>query len=105
MDVSNTWYRFVPLCAPPPKALSLKKATDLEGVPMPIVEITLVEGRPPERLRALITQVTAAVQTSIGVPIESIRVVLREVPPAHFAAGDVTIAERGSSAAHDEGPG
>ncbi len=61
---------------------------------MPLVEVTLVEGRPPERLRALISAVTAAVEESIGAPRESIRVVLREVPPTHWAAGDVTISER-----------
>jgi len=66
---------------------------------MPIVEITLVSGRPPERLRALITQVTAAIHSSIDAPLESIRVLLREVPPTHFAAGDVTIAERRSAIA------
>ena len=31
---------------------------------------------------------------AVGAPRESIRVVLREVPPTHWAAGDVTIAER-----------
>ncbi len=61
---------------------------------MPLVEVTLVEGRPPERLRALISAVTAAVEETIGAPRESIRVVLREVPPTHWAAGDVTISER-----------
>ncbi len=61
---------------------------------MPLVEVTLVEGRPPERLRALIRAVTAAVEETIGAPRESIRVVLREVPPTHWAAGDVTISER-----------
>ncbi|MGC8511573.1 MAG: 2-hydroxymuconate tautomerase [Acidimicrobiales bacterium] len=60
---------------------------------MPLVEVTLVEGRPPERLRALISALTKAVEGTIGAPRESIRVVLREVPPSHWAAGDVTISE------------
>ena len=30
----------------------------------------------------------------VDAPVESIRVVVREVPTTHWAAGDVTIAER-----------
>ena len=61
---------------------------------MPFIEITLVEGRSPEQLRSLIANVTRAAVESVDAPIESVRVVLREVPPTHFAAGDVTIDER-----------
>ncbi|MCW2724914.1 MAG: 4-oxalocrotonate tautomerase [Frankiales bacterium] len=61
---------------------------------MPLVEVTLVEGRTPEQLRSLMTALTSAVETSIGAPKDSIRVILRELPPTHWAAGDVTIAER-----------
>lgn len=61
---------------------------------MPLVEVTLVEGRTPEQLRALIAALTSAVEDSVGAPKEAVRVVLRELPPTHWAAGDVTIAER-----------
>jgi 4-oxalocrotonate tautomerase len=61
---------------------------------MPLVEITLAEGRTPEQLRALLHATTHAVATSTGAPVESIRVVIREVPKTHWSAGDVTIAER-----------
>ncbi|MGV0993235.1 MAG: 2-hydroxymuconate tautomerase [Mycobacterium sp.] len=61
---------------------------------MPLIQVTLVEGRSPEQLRALISSLTAAVTDSIGAPKEAIRVVLNEVPDTHWAAGDVTIAER-----------
>ena len=61
---------------------------------MPLIEVTLVEGREPDRLRDLITRLTDAAVEAIGAPRESVRVILREVPPTHFAAGDVTIAER-----------
>ena len=61
---------------------------------MPLVEITLTEGRSPEQLRTLISKVTHAVVESVEAPLESVRVVLREVPTTHFAAGDVTINER-----------
>ena len=61
---------------------------------MPFVEITLTEGRSEEQLRTLISKVTHAVVDSVDTPLESVRVVLREVPTTHFAAGDVTIHER-----------
>ncbi|MBI4444274.1 MAG: 4-oxalocrotonate tautomerase family protein [Acidobacteria bacterium] len=63
---------------------------------MPLVEITLVEGRSREQLRRLIDAITAAVETSISAPRESIRVILREVPASHYAAGGETIEERRS---------
>ena len=63
---------------------------------MPIIEVTLVEGREPDRLRDLITRLTDAAVEAVGAPRESVRVILREVPATHFAAGDETIAERRS---------
>jgi 4-oxalocrotonate tautomerase len=63
---------------------------------MPLIEVTLVEGRTPEQLRALISGLTRAACDAVGAPVDSIRVVVREVPATHWAAGDVTIAERKS---------
>jgi 4-oxalocrotonate tautomerase len=65
---------------------------------MPIVEITLAQGRPPEKIRALITAVTDAVCASIDAPKANVRVVIREVPKTHWAAGDITLAERATDA-------
>lgn len=61
---------------------------------MPLVEVTLVEGRSPEQLRTLVSALTDAVESAVAAPRPSIRVVLREVPATHWAAGDVTVAER-----------
>ncbi|MGH8892932.1 MAG: tautomerase family protein [Actinomycetes bacterium] len=61
---------------------------------MPLVEVTLVEGRTPQQLRALITALTDSVEGTLGARREAVRVVVREVPDTHWAAGDVTIAER-----------
>ncbi len=61
---------------------------------MPLVEITLVEGRSPAQKKALILGVTAAVEQAVAAPRETIRVVLREVAAEHWAVGGVTIAER-----------
>ncbi|MGB3770453.1 MAG: tautomerase family protein [Rhodococcus sp. (in: high G+C Gram-positive bacteria)] len=61
---------------------------------MPIIDVTLARGRTPEQLRVLVHELTDAAQRALNVPIENVRVILREVPTTHFAAGDVTIAER-----------
>jgi len=61
---------------------------------MPVIEVTLVEGRTPEQLRALISGLTSAAVEAVGAPKSSVRVIVREVPKTHFAAGDETIAER-----------
>ena len=57
---------------------------------MPIVEITLIEGRTPEAKRRLIAKVTDAIEDSIAAPRDSIRVILREIPALHFGAGGKT---------------
>lgn len=61
---------------------------------MPLIEVTLTEGRSPEQLRALISGLTRAAADAVDAPLQNIRVVVREVPETHWAAGDVTIAER-----------
>ena len=65
---------------------------------MPFIDVSLVEGRSPEQLTALITALTDAANSAIGAPRDSIRVVLREVPATHWAAGGTTIAERRATA-------
>ena len=56
---------------------------------MPIVNITLIQGRSPEKKAALMKSVTEAVVASIGAPAESVRVIINEVPPEHFAVAGV----------------
>lgn len=54
---------------------------------MPIVEITMVEGRTPDQKKALLRSVTDAITGSLGVPGGNVRIILREIPTAHFAVG------------------
>ena len=61
---------------------------------MPLVEITVTEGRDPKVLRELIHRVHDAVQTSLNANSDNIRVIVREVPPSLWAAGDQTLEER-----------
>lgn len=57
---------------------------------MPIVRIELLQGRTPAMKDELITRVTEAVITALGVKPEQVRVVLFEVPPEHWAVGGQT---------------
>ena len=70
---------------------------------MPIIEVTLVEGRTPEKKEALIRALTDAAEQAIGAPRQSIRVLLREIPDAHFGvAGESFAAKRIAAAAADK---
>lgn len=52
---------------------------------MPIINMTLIEGRSDERKRAMYRAVTEAVHETLGAPKESIRIIVNEVPPTDFA--------------------
>ena len=64
---------------------------------MPLVQVSLAAGRTPEQIRALISELTAAVVRAVDAPRSSVRVMVTEVPATHWAAGDVTIQERAQS--------
>ena len=51
---------------------------------MPIVTVNMVEGRSSEMKRALIREVTDAVEKALQAPRKSIRVIIQEVPPEHW---------------------
>ncbi|MFI7708673.1 2-hydroxymuconate tautomerase [Nonomuraea sp. NPDC049480] len=61
---------------------------------MPLIQVTMQEGRSPEQKRALLAAITTAVHDSIGVPVEAVRVWVVEVSPEAFMAGGVLAAER-----------
>lgn len=65
---------------------------------MPLVEISMTEGRSPEQKRALLAAVHDAVEQSLGVPEQAIRVLLRELPDDNWQAGRVTMAEKKAAA-------
>lgn len=61
---------------------------------MPFIDVTIAQGRTPEQIRTLIHELTDAAHRAVDAPVANIRVVVREVPTTHWAAGDVTVAER-----------
>ncbi|KAA0112542.1 tautomerase family protein [Mycolicibacterium sp. P9-22] len=60
---------------------------------MPLVEVTLAQGRSDDQVRALIHEVHEAVLRTVNTRSEHIRVVVREVPRSHWATGDLTLSE------------
>ena len=70
---------------------------------MPIIEVNLLEGRSPEAKEALIHALTDATVTSIGAARESVRVILREMAPAHYAVGGQSFAAKAAAAVPENG--
>ncbi|KAA9155267.1 4-oxalocrotonate tautomerase [Amycolatopsis acidicola] len=61
---------------------------------MPLIQVTMREGRDAARIRAMITALTEAAVDSLAAPKESVRVIVNEVPGTHWANGDVTLEEK-----------
>lgn len=51
---------------------------------MPIAHLYILEGRDDERKERLIAEVTDAIHRAIDAPVDSIRVLLVEMPKQHF---------------------
>jgi 4-oxalocrotonate tautomerase len=54
---------------------------------VPLIEVTLIEGRSADAKRALMKRLTDVAEETLGAPRQTIRVVLREVPAAHWSVG------------------
>lgn len=70
---------------------------------MPIIEVSLLEGRSPEAKERLIQALTDAAVTSISAPRESVRIILREMLPGHFAVGGQSFAAKAAKAVSGDG--
>jgi 4-oxalocrotonate tautomerase len=62
---------------------------------MPIANIQILEGRSVEQIEAMINEVTEAIHRSLGAPVESVRVVVEEVPKTHWGIGGKTAKKLG----------
>jgi 4-oxalocrotonate tautomerase len=61
---------------------------------MPIIQISIVSGRAPEKIKNLIAEVTEATARTLDAPLDSIKVIVTEVEPTHWGSAGETIAER-----------
>ena len=57
---------------------------------MPIAQLYILEGRSDEQKENLIREVTDAMSRTIDAPKERVRVIITEMPKAHFGIGGVS---------------
>lgn len=57
---------------------------------MPLIQVTLIAGRSVEMKETLIRTLTDGAVEATGAPRESIRVILQEVPAAHWGVGGMS---------------
>ena len=60
---------------------------------MPLIEVTIAEGRSADQIRSMMREVHHAVLRTVNTAPEHIRVIVREVPRSHWATGDLTLTE------------
>jgi 4-oxalocrotonate tautomerase len=65
---------------------------------MPLVEVTIAEGRTADQIRAMMHEVHDAVLRTVNTASQHIRVIVREVPRTHWATGDRSIADMDAAA-------
>lgn len=62
---------------------------------MPIAHLYILEGRDDDRKERLIAEVTEAIHRSLDAPVESVRVIITEMPKGHFGIGGHSAKRRG----------
>ncbi len=61
---------------------------------MPLLQVSIVEGRSPELKEQLIRDLTATVVQTLSVKPEAVRVLIQEMPKAHWGAAGQSMAKR-----------
>ena len=61
---------------------------------MPLLLVKILEGRPPEKLEALIHALTETTSQVLDAPAESVRVLIEELPKTHWGIGGKSVKER-----------
>jgi 4-oxalocrotonate tautomerase len=61
---------------------------------MPLIHVSMAEGRTEEQKRAMLLAISKAVQDTIGAPEASIRVWITEFRPTEYLAGTEILADR-----------
>lgn len=64
------------------------------GIPLPIIQVNLIEGRQPEKIKALIENITDTVVETLDAPRESVRVLVTELPKTNWGIAGVPASER-----------
>jgi 4-oxalocrotonate tautomerase len=64
---------------------------------MPLIDVSIAEGRTPDQLRALVSALHRAAEETVGALPQNTTVIIREIPTTHWSKGNTTIAEMRSS--------
>jgi 4-oxalocrotonate tautomerase len=62
---------------------------------VPVAHLYILEGRDGDKKERLIAEVTEAIHRSLDAPLESVRVIITEMPKAHFGIGGQSAKKRG----------
>jgi 4-oxalocrotonate tautomerase len=62
---------------------------------MPIAHLYILEGRDPTKKERLIAEVSEAIHRAIDAPMDSIRVIITEMPKEHFGIAGQSAKKRG----------
>ena len=60
---------------------------------MPIVQISMIQGRTKERKEELIKKVTDAIVEALQVPHDRVRIILNEVPKENLGYGGIPLSK------------
>ena len=63
---------------------------------MPIVQISMIQGRAPEKKEELIRKVTDAIVETLKIPKDRVRIVLNEVPKENLGYAGVPLSKADS---------
>ena len=61
---------------------------------MPIVQISMIQGRTPKMKEELIKKVTDAIVDSLQVPADRVRIIINEVPKENIGEGGVQLSKK-----------
>lgn len=61
---------------------------------MPLIQVTILEGRTPEQKEQLIEELSEVASRVLQAPLDSVRVHLQETAPTHWGIAGKSIARR-----------
>ena len=60
---------------------------------MPLIQVNIMEGRPPEKVKQLIENITDTVSETLDAPKQNVRVLVTEMPKTHWGIAGVPASE------------
>ncbi len=64
---------------------------------MPLIQVSMMEGRPKEKIERVISNLTETISETLEVPKESVRVLVTEVPKSHWGIAGESVEKRNAN--------